>query len=375
MESSIILYALPVFVLLIAAEWLYGGWTGRHTYRANDCISSLSQGLLSQAVAACTQLFQIGLYSLAFVHLAAFHGTALWNTPVGWLLAVLLFDFCDYWLHRAGHEVAVCWAAHVVHHQSEDFNFSTALRQESFVPLLGWLFYLPMAVLGVPPAQFVVAGLIVLLYQFWIHTEHVGKLGWFDRVFSSPSNHRVHHAVNTQYIDRNYGGMLVIWDRMFGTFAAEKETCVFGTQAPLASWNPLWAVSGVYVDLARKAMRTTRVVDKVRVWIMPPGWLPADLRDAGPLAAPAAVPPERYNPPMSRLQCAFAAVQLVLMTALTAALLYRSDELGWPRAALLCAAIAAGLWMAGAIMQSRLRLRLTLPGNAAIVLAAAVALW
>src|SRR5262249_13754302 len=154
---------------------------GRNTYRLADAIASLSQGLLSQVVAVCTQLFQIGLYALIYPHIALVTAPGLWDAWYGWLLAIVRFDFFDYWLHRVGHESAVFWAAHVVHHQSQDFNFSTALRQESTVMLLGWPFYLPMALIGVPPEQYASAGLIVLLYQFWIHTEHVGKLGWFDR--------------------------------------------------------------------------------------------------------------------------------------------------------------------------------------------------
>lgn len=164
-----------------------------------------------------------------------------------------MFDFCDYWLHRLGHEIAILWAAHVVHHQSEDFNLSTALRQESFVPLLGWIFYVPMALLGVSPQQFALAGLIVLVYQFWIHTEHIGKLGWFDRIFSSPSNHRVHHATNPQYINKNYGGLLIIWERLFGTYAEENEACIHGTRTPLRSWDPVWAVTSGYAALAQAA--------------------------------------------------------------------------------------------------------------------------
>ena len=216
---QLLLISLPVFAVLIAVECAYGWKTGRQTYRINDAVSSLSQGVLSQAIAVCTKLFQIGLYTVVFSKMAVLVKPAWWGSAAGWLVAIVLFDFCDYWLHRAGHEIAILWAAHVVHHQSEDFNLSTALRQESFVPLLGWVFYVPMALLGVPPEQFALAGLIVLLYQFWIHTEHIGKLGWFDRLFSSPSNHRVHHAINPQYINKNYGGMLVIWDRLFGTFA------------------------------------------------------------------------------------------------------------------------------------------------------------
>ena len=152
-----------------------------------------------------------------------------------------------------GHESAVFWAAHVVHHQSQEYNLSTALRQTSSGALLGWIFYLPMAIAGIPPEVFVVAAVVNLLYQYWIHTEQVGSLGWFDRWFGSPSNHRVHHAVNDRYIDRNYGGITMLWDRLFGTFVEESESCVYGTRAPLDSWDPLWANLEVYADLARKS--------------------------------------------------------------------------------------------------------------------------
>jgi alkylglycerol monooxygenase len=164
------------------------------------------------------------------------------------LLALVLYDFCYYWLHRAGHEVALFWAAHVVHHQSQHYNLSTALRQTSSGLLFGWIFYLPMAVAGrAADHLWHRAALIDLLYQFWVHTEQVGKLGWFDRVFCSPSNHRVHHAVNDRYIDRNYGGILMLWDRLFGSFQEEKdnEPCVYGTRGALNSWDPLWANGGL----------------------------------------------------------------------------------------------------------------------------------
>ena len=146
-----------------------------------------------------------------------------WSTWYGVLLALMFYDLCYYWLHRAGHVVALFWAAHVVHHQSQHYNLSTALRQTSSGMLFGWIFYLPMAVAGVPPTVFGIVLLIDLLYQFWVHTEQVGKLGWFDRVFCSPSNHRVHHAVNDGYLDKNYGGILVLWDRLFGSFQEEKD--------------------------------------------------------------------------------------------------------------------------------------------------------
>jgi alkylglycerol monooxygenase len=134
-----------------------------------------------------------------------------------------MYDFFYYWKHRANHEVRIMWAGHITHHNSEFFNLSTALRQSSTTFFFDWIFYLPMAVVGVPPAMFVGVALIDLLYQYWVHTELVGKLGWFDRVFVSPSNHRVHHGQNDYCLDKNYGGILILWDRLFGTFEDERD--------------------------------------------------------------------------------------------------------------------------------------------------------
>ena len=351
--DQIILYTLPVFALMIAAEWAYGWKTNRNTYRLNDSISSLSQGLLSQAVAVCTKLLQIGLYSLFFKYFALHRAPAFWHSAVGWLLAVVLFDFFDYWLHRAGHEVAILWAAHVVHHQSEEFNFSTALRQESFVPIFGWIFYLPMALLGVPPEQFALAGLIVLVYQFWIHTQHIGKLGWFDRVFSSPSNHRVHHAINPQYLDKNYGGMLIIWDRLFGTFAEEDEKCVFGTKSPLTSWNPLRAVGNGYLSLARQTLQTRSWHKKVALWLMPPACLENSGADE---MAPIHIR-KRFDPTLGRASAVTATAVFLLMLAATAWLLLRTDDIDWVHRAIAAAAITTGLTGVGLVLQATLRQR------------------
>lgn len=351
---QIIVYAFPVFSLLMAIEFGYGWLRGRNTYRLNDSISSLSQGLLSQLVAVCTQLFQIGLYAFIYPKVALITAASFWDAWYGWVLAIVLFDFCDYWLHRVGHESAVFWAAHVVHHQSQDFNFSTALRQESTVALLGWPFYLPMALVGVPPEQYAMAGLIVLLYQFWIHTEHVGKLGWFDRVFSSPSNHRVHHGVNLPYLDKNYGGMLVIWDRMFGTFTEETEKAMYGTRAPVDSWDPLWAVAANYWALAQDSWHARSWADKVRVWFKSPSWRPADVAERFPRPAFDMATVQRFDPPVGRTAAWFGAVQFVAMVAASAAFLWYADDFTLGTSAMLTAAVAAGLWGLGAVLQGRI---------------------
>ena len=356
MEEQITVYAFPVFLLLMLAELGYGLFVGRNTYRLNDALSSLSQGLLSQLVASVSHLFQIGLYILTWRRVALFPHASLWGSVWGWLLAIVMFDFCDYWLHRAGHESAVFWAAHAVHHQSQDFNLSTALRQESTVAFLGWPFYLPMALAGVAPQQFALAGLIVLLYQFWIHTEHIGKLGWFDRVFSSPSNHRVHHAVNDQYLDKNYGGMLIIWDRLFGTFAEEEEKPVYGTRNPLNSWSPLWAVASGYVPLWQMARRAPRWQDKLKVWFKSPGWLPPGVSDdSAPFDLQRAR--KRFDPPLVAGAVPVALLQFALLMVASAGYLWQIDELGsglrWGLALLLI----AGLTGLGGLLQGKMRPR------------------
>ena len=208
--------ATPFFFGLMLLEYLWGRARGRNTYRLNDTIASLSLGVLSQLSNLFTTALRVGIYALAFEHVALVTLPA--DSALVWLLAIVCYDFCYYWQHRAGHESAIFWAAHVAHHQSQEFNLSTALRQTSTGALTGWIFYLPMAVAGIPPVVFGAVALIDLLYQYWIHTEHIGRLGWLDRVLATPSNHRVHHAINDRYLDRNYGGILILWDRWFGTF-------------------------------------------------------------------------------------------------------------------------------------------------------------
>ena len=349
MTDDIVLLALPVFGLLMAAEFAWGLARGRNNYGLADTLASLSQGLLSQVVAACTQLIQVGLYALAFPLLTLTPHAPLWDHWGGLVVAVLLYDFCDYWLHRVSHESALFWAAHVVHHQSRRFNLSTALRQESAYALSGWPFFLPMALVGVPPAQFALAGVVVLFYQFWIHTEHVGRLGWLDRWFSTPSNHRVHHATNARYLDRNYGAILVLWDRMFGSFEPESEPCVYGTTVPLAGWDPLQAVGTNYVDLWRRCRRTRGWRNKLGVLLRAPSWRPSD--DLSPRAA--AMPPPA-DAPVTRARAATAVGLFLLSTADTGGLLWRADELGRGTLGAIALALVAGLWAIGAVLDGRL---------------------
>ncbi|MDM0114906.1 lysoplasmalogenase family protein [Variovorax sp. J22R133] len=357
--GQIIVLATPVFFLLIGIEFLVGRLraqrgTGQDTYRLADTLNSIGLGMLSQISAVLTGLVRIGIYTACWSAFALIRDTDFWTQWYGWLLALVFYDFCYYWLHRLGHECAVLWAAHVVHHQSQHYNLSTALRQTSSGVLFDWVFYLPMALAGVPPLVFVVVGLIDLLYQFWVHTEQVGKLGWFDRWFCSPSNHRVHHAVNDQYVDRNYGGVLIIWDRLFGSFKEEGERCVYGTRTALNSWDPLWANAEVYWALARDSWRTRRWGDKLRVWLKPPGWRPADVAQSDPKPAFDISQVRRYEPEASNGVQAFAAAQFVALLGGATAYLWFAETLPLATSLVWLSALTIGLWATGAVLQGRL---------------------
>ena len=359
--SKVIVFAIPVFLLMIALELAWSRsaksrTAGHQPYRLNDAINSLSVGILSQLTGVLTKVLTVGIYAAVFGAVAIYPQLEFWNTWYGYVIALLFYDLCYYWLHRAGHVVALFWAAHVVHHQSQHYNLTTALRQTSSGALFGWIFYLPMAIAGVPPLVFGIVALIDLLYQFWVHTEQVGKLGWFDRVFCSPSNHRVHHAVNDIYIDRNYGGLLVLWDRLFGSFQEEldAEPCVYGTRGALNSWDPLWANAEVYAGLARASWRTRHWGDKLRVWFKPPGWQPVDLARDAPYPKFQLASVTTYNPPLSAGQQWFAALQFVLAMGAILLFLWHADSMAIGTAAIWVGAIGTSLWGPGLFMQGRL---------------------
>ncbi|MDZ7938010.1 MAG: lysoplasmalogenase family protein [Rhodoferax sp.] len=357
--SKVIVFATPVFLLLIALEFFWSRRAsarvaGDKAYRLNDAINSISLGILSQVSGVLTKALSVGIYTLVFGAVAIYPDLEFWKTWYGVLLALVFYDLCYYWLHRAGHVVALFWAAHVVHHQSQHYNLSTALRQTSSGALFGWVFYLPMAIAGVPPLIFGIVALIDLLYQFWVHTEQVGKLGWFDRVFCSPSNHRVHHAVNDPYIDKNYGGILVLWDRWFGTFREEQEPCVYGTRGALNSWDPLWANVDVYWSLIKNSWRTEKWSDKLRVWFKPPGWQSADLARNHPYPTFRLADVTTYNPPLSGAQQGFAVLQFVAAIAAVSVFLWHADAMPWGEAAIWCTALTASMWGLGPFMQGRL---------------------
>ena len=377
---KLILYAVPFFFVLIAVELLVDRWRGMRTYRLADTISSLSAGVLSTTTGLLTKGVGLITYALALKYLALLQlpDNSLWV----WLFAFVLYDFCYYWHHRLGHERNVLWAAHSVHHQSEDYNLSTALRQTSTGFVFGWVFYLPMAVLGVPLLVFVTVATVNLLYQFWVHTRHVPKLGWVEWCFVTPSNHRAHHAQNALYMDRNYGGVFIIWDRLFGTFQEEDdaEPVIFGVTTPLHSWNPLWANWQFYGQLLADAQRTERWRDKLRIWFMPTGWRPADVAAKYPMSKPDLSRFEKFEVPLPFRQQVYLASQFAVYVALGSYLLNLGESLS-PQALMLgWGYMALGLFVLGAGLENRpwalklewLRLALNVP---LVWLAPVAGLW
>ena len=373
-------YAVPFFIALIVVELLADRWRGERNYRVADAINSLSTGVLSTTTGLLTKGVGLLTYAFALKHLALFElpTQSAWT----WVFAFVLYDFCYYWLHRCGHERNILWAAHSVHHQSEDYNLTTALRQTSTGFLLSWIFYLPLAVVGVPLLVFISVASLNLLYQFWVHTRHVPKLGWFEWFFVTPSNHRAHHAQNALYMDRNYGGVFIIWDRLFGSFQEEDENepVIFGVTTPLASWNPLWANLQFYAQLWSDARRTESGWDKLRIWFMRTGWRPADVKAKYPLAKPDLSQFRKFEVPLDARQQIYIALQFAAYVGLGSYLMNVGE--GMPTAALVLgwSVMALGLFTLGVALENRpwvlkaelLRLGLNVP---LVWLAPLVGLW
>ena len=268
--STIVYIAVPLFLALMAGEMWWSRALGERFrgYQWRDTLASLSMGLGNVVVSTGTMVLTLGAYT-ALHEFALFEiGFAWW----AWPLALLGDDFCYYWFHRSSHEVRFLWAAHENHHSSQHYNLSTALRQSWTTPLTGPIFWAPLALLGVEPLMILASQGISLIYQFWIHTELIDRLGPFEKIFNTPSHHRVHHGRNVRYLDRNHGGILIIWDRLFGTFEEEGEQVDYGLTKNLHSFNPLRIASHAWIDMIRDAALASGLANMLRTFVKPPGW-------------------------------------------------------------------------------------------------------
>jgi sterol desaturase/sphingolipid hydroxylase (fatty acid hydroxylase superfamily) len=275
-------YAVPFFVVAVLAEMIWARFKAREAYEPKDTLISLAFGLGSTVAGGLLGGFAAFVFLEAYQYRVFDLGPEWWAVWWAWPLCFVLDDLKYYWVHRAGHRIRWMWAAHVNHHSSQHYNLSTALRQSWTGSLtFGMLFAVPLILLGFHPAMIAIAGGFNLIYQFWIHTEAIDRMPrWFEAVMNTPSHHRVHHATNPRYLDRNYAGVFIIWDKMFGTFEAEtdEETIRYGIIKQLGSFNLLWAVFhewiGMLSDIARAPWQ-----HKLSYLLREPGWTHDNSRD------------------------------------------------------------------------------------------------
>ena len=315
------------------------GWIRkRNTYRLNDAFGNIGAGIFEQVTGLFAKVFTVALYYYVFEH---FRLTTL---PTTWPWLVLLFlgiDFFYYWAHRLSHEVNLFWLGHVVHHQSEEYNLSVALRQGALQKVFTAPFYLPLALAGFDPWWFLYLGAFNTLYQFWIHTEFIGKMGWLEYVLNTPSHHRVHHARNPQYIDKNHAGSLIIWDKLFGTFEPEVERPLYGITVQTATFNPVQAHLKPFEDLAQQ-LKPLTPWQRVQALFRGPGWMPAGLPTKG--FDPGMV---KYDRALPRRTAAYLLVTFVALLGYTALFLFTQADMSLLQRGVMALYILASLGILG----------------------------
>jgi alkylglycerol monooxygenase len=311
MQLNPIVLSIPIFFILIGLEVFYDRFAKKQVYRLNDALTNISCGITEQVSGVFAKVFTIGLYYYVFEHFR------LLTIPTNlyWLvLLFLLVDLAYYWAHRWSHEINLFWAGHVVHHQSEEYNLSVALRQGALQKVFTAFVYLPLALLGFDPYWFLLLAAYNTLYQFWIHTQYIGRMGWFEYVFNTPSHHRVHHGRDPKYIDKNHAGSLIIWDKLFGTFQPEEEQPNYGITSPLNSFNPVYAQVQHVGHLWSDFRRVSGLKNKLKVLFGKPGWLPDEL---GGYRAPQIIPVDykKFDRPLPLKVSLYVLVQYALLLA------------------------------------------------------------
>jgi sterol desaturase/sphingolipid hydroxylase (fatty acid hydroxylase superfamily) len=352
MNLNPIVLSIPVYFILIGIELVVARFTDKDLYKFPDAIANIGCGITSQLSGLFLTIFGIGIYEFLFSNFALFKvdSDAWWY----WVVLVLLVDLAYYWAHRMSHEINLFWGGHVVHHQSEEYNFSVALRQSSLQVVWTFAFSLPIAFLGFSTMHFALISAFNTLYQFWIHTETIGKFPrWIEFIFNTPSHHRVHHGRDPKYIDKNHAGSLIIWDRMFGTFQEEEEHPTYGITKPINSWNPLFANVSHYVSMTEDLRQITGWKDKIKYLFMKPGWLPQSLGGYRPAPAVDKSTYKKYETPSGIALNLYVLFQYVVCLAGTAMFLFNAGKFDLFEKIFIAALIALMVVNCGVLFEQR----------------------
>jgi alkylglycerol monooxygenase len=350
MKVDYIALSIPVFFILIAVELGYAFYKKLNYYRLNDSIANISQGIGSQLVGIFLKTITFLGYLFIYEHWRLY---SFPNTIWTWLCLFMGVDFFYYWFHRLSHQINALWAAHIVHHQSEEYNLTVALRQSWFQAGFSWAFYLPLAFVGFEPVMFLTVSAFNTLYQFWIHTRAIGNMGPLEWILNTPSHHRVHHGSNPKYIDKNHAGSLIIWDRLFGTFQKEEEEVVYGITTPLASWNPVWANFHYWIELFNTFKRANGIREKLYVFTKSPGWFPDNL---GGRQFPKEINLNlyiKYSPEYDRKFTGYILLQFVFSLILASILLFTASKLDSLQLSFCVILVIIGLTSCGTLMEQK----------------------
>lgn len=324
MNLNPIVLSIPIFFLLIGIELIVHHFSQKKAYRLNDAVTNISCGVTQQVSGVFLKLFGIGLYTLVYEYLS------IWSIPSTWYTLIILFiatDFAYYWAHRMSHEINLFWSGHVVHHQSEDYNLSVALRQSSFQTIWTAAFYLPLAIIGFRPIDFVLMAALTTLYQFWIHTPYIKNLGFLEYIIVTPSHHRVHHGRDPKYIDKNHGGAFIWWDMMFGTYQKEEETPTYGVTTPVASWNPVWANFSHFQIMKNDLKKISGFTDKLKYLFYKPGWLPESLGGYRPAPPVDKETYQKYQTNISKSLSIYVLFQYAVLLGVASWFLFNQAEM------------------------------------------------
>ncbi len=329
--GKILLIAMPAFLLLVLFEKWYGWYKGNDTVRGMDMISSLSSGITNVTKDVLGLSLTILTYEWLESKIAIYN---IQSTFWTYAIAFIVIDFAGYWVHRFDHKINIFWNSHIVHHSSEEFNLACALRQSISVFIRIFTFLLiPAALLGVPAEVIAIVAPIQLFAQFWYHTRHIKKMGFLEHIIVTPSHHRVHHAINPEYIDKNLSQIFIMWDKLFGTFQEElpDKPPVYGITRPVSTWNPIKINFQHLWLLVKDAWRTKSLKNKLRIWFMPTGWRPDDVAEKYPLYKIEDVYHfEKYNPESSPLLYAWSWIQVGVLLILISWLFGNLASIGSP---------------------------------------------